>query len=258
MADAALKLEVESLDEIDEPFRSAYEEKDGKFRLRLDGAEPVEDVKGLKSALERERADRKKFAALAKKFEGVDLERYEELQKKAQDAEEREAEKKGQWESLKTQLIEKHGKDIEPLQSRIGSLTKSLEKAMIDAEATRAVAKLDGSTKLLLPHIRSRVRLVEENGQHVVVVVGDDGEPRVGNGKGDPMTIEDLVKEMRDDPEFGGAFKANGAAGGGSTGRHAAGGGGQVRTKADLGTPADKAHFIRDNGEEAFYALPDK
>ena len=50
-----LKAILETLDEVPEALRAFYVERDGKFVLDADG---VEDVTGLKSALEKERGDR--------------------------------------------------------------------------------------------------------------------------------------------------------------------------------------------------------
>ena len=40
-----LKLETDSLDTIDEPLRGLYEEKEGKFRLKVDGLPNDEGLK---------------------------------------------------------------------------------------------------------------------------------------------------------------------------------------------------------------------
>ena len=70
----ALKLVVEKLDEVAEPQRALYVEKEGKFHLDVDG---LEDTSGLKSALQKERQAAKDARELAKKLEdqyaGIDV-----------------------------------------------------------------------------------------------------------------------------------------------------------------------------------------
>ena len=50
-----LKLEVEKLDDVDEPVRGFYEKAGDKFRLKVDG---VEDTSALKNAKEHEKKAR--------------------------------------------------------------------------------------------------------------------------------------------------------------------------------------------------------
>ena len=51
----ALKLNVESLDSVDEALRPLYVEREGKFTLNVDG---IEDTAALKGALQKERRER--------------------------------------------------------------------------------------------------------------------------------------------------------------------------------------------------------
>lgn len=48
----ALKLTVDNLESIPEDLRGYYTEKEGKYHLNVEG---VQDTKGLKSALDKER-----------------------------------------------------------------------------------------------------------------------------------------------------------------------------------------------------------
>lgn len=70
----ALKIVVDKLDEVAEPQRALYVEKEGKFHLDVDG---LEDTNGLKSALQKERQAAKDARELAKKLEeqyaGIDV-----------------------------------------------------------------------------------------------------------------------------------------------------------------------------------------
>ena len=59
----ALKLTLDSLDGLDDGVKSLYAEKDGKYRLDVEG---IEDTSGLKSALEKERTARRELEKRAK------------------------------------------------------------------------------------------------------------------------------------------------------------------------------------------------
>ena len=64
-----LKAVYDSKDAVPEAQRDLYVEHEGKFVLDAEG---VQDVGGLKSALDRLKAERKDLMAQAEKFKGVD------------------------------------------------------------------------------------------------------------------------------------------------------------------------------------------
>jgi len=59
----ALELEVTDLNTVPEAFRGEYVARDGKFRLNVNG---VEDVTGLKSALESQKVANRDIKAALK------------------------------------------------------------------------------------------------------------------------------------------------------------------------------------------------
>jgi hypothetical protein len=67
-------------------------------------ADKVEDVSGLKSALQKERENNKNLAATKRQLEeqygGIDPEEYQRLKELEAQEEERKAEKKGEWDKL--------------------------------------------------------------------------------------------------------------------------------------------------------------
>ena len=253
-----LKATVESLDSVEEQYRGLYAEKDGVYRLNVEGVEFEEDVKGLRSALERERADRKAAEKRLKNVpEDFDPERWASLTDAQRKAEEEKAKTEGKWEDWKKQLQEQHAKEKDTLSQRAQALTQKIEHLLITSVAAQEIAKLDGSSKLLLPHVERMTKVVEDDGDFKVVVVDDNGRERLGKS-GEPMTIAELVGEMRESDDFAAAFRGSGAAGGGASGGRAAGGSGRsgVRTKADLKDWAAKAAFIEANGAQAYAELP--
>lgn len=267
-----LKAIVESLEDIDETLREEYVEvEDGTFRLKaLEGfvpADKVQDVSGLKSALKKERenaaAAAKKAKALEEKLGGVDLDKYEEMLTAQAEAEEREAEKKGEWEKLKAQMREQHQKELETREQRTTRLKKELERHLIDSQATSAINELQGNVTLLLPHVKAHVTLIEgDDGSYKAQVVDDTGTPRV-NGDGNLLTIKDLVSEMRSSEVYAGAFKATEKSGGGTPpadGGKGGSGGGDGKPPKDQRrsemSPKEKVAYIKEYGNDAFMSLP--
>lgn len=210
-----LKYAVDSIDAVDEPLRGLYEEKDGKFTLKVDGV-PTEDISGLQNALKSERASRAAYEKRAKAFEslGKSDEELKELLAAAEKSENEKAEKAGEFDKLREALRTQHAKDLKAKDDAIGKMRSSLERHLIDAQATAALAAAKGVPDLLLPHVQKQVRVVEDSGNYVATVIDAQGEPRI-NGKGEPFSIADLVAEMRQSEVFGRAFEGTGQTGSG-------------------------------------------
>ncbi len=224
-----LKGRVKSLDEVAESFRGLYEQDGDWFYLKE--YEP-EDTAGLKSALEKEREERRRAKESLDKFKDVDPEKYRELLRSQEDSERKKLESKGAWEALEKQLLDKHSKEMESRDTRIKTLTGALEKRLIDAEATTAIASAKGVPQLLLPHVRQSIKVFEEDGEFVAKVVDSKGNPRIGDAKGTPMTISQLVDEIKQSDVYGRAFEASGAGGSGATNQNGGGANGVRAIKA--------------------------
>jgi len=237
----ALKLTVDSLDSVPEALRGEYTEKDGKFVLGVDG---LEDTTGLKTALQKERAERANFEKQAKAYAGLGLSADEIkalIDAKAKDDEDK-AVKGGEWDKLRAQMNEKHATEIKGFTDKLSAKDKALERFLIDGEATKAIAGAKGVPELLLPHVRQHVRMVEENNDYFVRVVDAKGDPRV-NGKGEPLTISDLVAEMAASEVFGRAFEGSGQSGSGKQPGNGGGGTSKTMTQSAFNalSPKDRA-----------------
>ena len=89
------------------------------------------EAKLLREVMERKNAQKELAAKAAeleeklKTFEGIDIEAYRKMADEQKAAEERKLTEKGEWEALKTQLVEQHKQKEEKLKERI----KALEEA---------------------------------------------------------------------------------------------------------------------------------
>lgn len=251
---AKLKLVVDSLDDLEETSRGLYVEKDGRYHLDVDG---IEDTSGLKSALQKERKDREAKEKQVKSWErlGKTPEEIEELLEAQRKAEEDKATKAGEWDKLRAQMNDKHQQELKAREDKLSAMQGALSKHLVDAAATSAIAAEKGVPDLLLPHVQRHVRVVEEDGEYVVKVVDAKGDPRV-DGKGNPLSITDLVKEMKGSEIFGRAFEASGQSGSGKQpGNDGSRGPGASKPRSKMSLE-EKAEFIAANGEEAYQALP--
>lgn len=246
----ALPFIVDTLDSIPESVRDQYKESDGKFRLDLDG---YEDPSSLKSALQKEREAAKQAARQVKAWEsiGKSPEEIQELLQAQNKKQEDDLNKAGEWEKLKAQMNDQFGKEKQKLLESLTAKERAIERHLVDAQATAAIAELKGIPALLLPHVKASVKVIEEDGEYSVRVVDASGNPRV-NGQGDYLSIKDLVGEMRQSEIFGRAFEATGMTGSGS-GQSKSTGGIKDKKLSEM-TKADKAKFIGENGLAAWQA----
>ena len=156
-----------------------------------------------------------------KPLKDIDVNEYKTLKEKAEQAEQERLLKAGEFDNLKKQLLDAHGKEKAALEAKIEALNKSVTENVLKAQITDAIAKADGSTLLLSPHVASRTKL-DEN--YRPVVTDESGNVRV-KADGTPMAIADLIAEMKTDvANYGGAFKASGANGSGQQQSNSTGG----------------------------------
>lgn len=262
----ALKALVESIEDVSEDQRGLYKETDGKFVLQV---EPVsgyalENIEGLKTTLGKEMTKRKALEKDVLKFKDIDPDKAREALVKLEELGNYDPTKEAdkivaeRVDAAKRQLLDKHTKEIQDRDGKVGSLTKTIESLLIDNAATGALAELKGSVNLLLPHVKNRTRVRETDGKYIVEVIDGEGNARIGNAKGDPMTIKELVQEMRQSEEFGRAFEGIGQSGGGMPPGNNGGGTPQTQFKrrSELKSREDRVAFVEKHGEAAYFALP--
>lgn len=221
---AKLKAFVAKLEDVAEEFRDLYiedKDKDGNPRFKLD-AEGIEDVTGLKSTIATLRTENKTMKGRAKLLEDAESDdAAEEIVAAGRAA--IEAKRTGkpipEVESVKQQMARQHEKEVAKLKKRAETATETLRSEMITNRAIAEIADAKGSKKLLLPHLEREARVIEvEDGDEIkfeVRLFGDDKKELV-DSSGNPVTIKQRVAQLREDPEFEGAFEGSGASGSGA------------------------------------------
>lgn len=217
----ALKLIVDSLESLDEGVRGFYTEQDGKFRLDVDG---VEDVTGLKSALEKERSARRD---LEKKMKAAlsddDLEEYARLKAEAEKS--KPIEERFEMERKRTQKeLEAERKARMDSDSRFRNREKELA-------AIKLIGGVKGNVELLMPHILPEVELEEVDGKFRAVPASAG-------------SFDEVIGSLK--TRFPEAFADSGHSGSGASGGHAGAGGAKTMTRAQfdaLDSTAKHAHY---------------
>lgn len=192
---------ADRIEDLPEAVREHYvATEDGRWRLDAEG---VEDVAGLKSALDKERSARKALKA--------------ELA--ARDAPEGEA--AGEAAPGDDAPAEEAVASASPVEPDAAPAPDprlaALEARLIDAEARAALQAARGVPELLLPVLRDRLAIADDGaGGLAVRVLDDDGAARQREGSGDFATVADLVEGLRADPVYGRAFDGSGKGGSGA------------------------------------------
>lgn len=149
------------------------------------------------------------------KYDGVDLDEYVQLKKKMEELSQKELEEKGDFEAIRKKMLDQFEQEKGGLTEQNNTLKSQLESMMVDSEASKAIAEAGGNLKLLMPLIKQRISVVDKDGQVVVQVKAEDGTPAV-DGKGNPISITDLVNLMKEDEAYAGAFASSVKSGGGA------------------------------------------
>ena len=207
----SLTYKVASLDDVDETLRNLYEEKDGEFVLKVAGLPEPEDVSGLKANYARLMDEKKEQQRLAREAQAEKDRLAEEAARKTGDIATLEASWQAKFQEREAQLLA----EAKSHQDKVLKLT-------VGSEAQKLAQKLavQGSSDVLLPHIKHRLYLKE------------DGSVGVLDSQGglSAATIEDLEKEFRTNAAFKPLLAADCGSGGGATGGF---GGGAVKKRED-------------------------
>lgn len=225
---------TESLDGVPQNFHHMFEESDNGFVLGEAHRGVAEVINGLTANLNNSRKTKKSVSdeAAARRqqnavFEnslrsaGYEGEEFDEenvtafitgLSQKAGaagDVGERLA-------AQKAEMTRAHASALEAKDTEIGGMQKALEKYLINSEASNAIAAEKGNPALLTRFVQDFTKVQKlDNGDYVARVVDADGEVRY-NGKGDPMTVAELVRSMKEDKTYGVMFEAEVTPGGGT------------------------------------------
>jgi hypothetical protein len=210
---------VETLDKVPEQFRPLYSEgTDKKFAIAPAFKGVGEALVGLNGALKKERANKPKVVDLSvlSDFGDSPEKIYETISTKIKTLEEQVAAgSKINPEKLKQEFVTAHQGELTKRDNRNTALQNQLYSLLVDNSATTAILEAKGSAELLIPQIRSQVKVLEDDGKFAVFVVDSAGDKRFSGVTGQPVSIKELVAEMKGDKRFARAFDSEAPSGGG-------------------------------------------
>jgi hypothetical protein len=244
----ALRQRYESGAEIPDVLREHYVEKDGVWVLQTDPA--IEDVSGLKNALNQERTLRrdaeKGYSELKIKFEGVDLDEMEKLRERVKGMDDADVyDKQGiealvlrRTESMKAdheRQISQRTREIEALKTERADLKRRWELDRIKTALLQVATKTDVYDKAVDDFV--------QRGLGVFNALDEDGNPIAQKPDGEIRYGKDGVSPLRPE-EWGMALKPvaphlwGPSAGGGAPAHH--GGNGHGIDYSKITNPAER------------------
>lgn len=206
-----LKYQLDSLEGLEPAVAAMYEEKDGKFVLKVEGIPQPEDTTGLRNKVEellREKKDEKS--------------RREQAEEAARIAAEEAARKNGDTEALDRSWNEKYSKALGEKDQTLTALQAQVHALTVGATAARLAGELavQGSSAILQRLIEPRLSMDMRDGKPVVVVLDNEGRPTA-------LTPDELKNEIISDAALAPLVAGSKATGGGAAGSK---GGGAAKT----------------------------
>lgn len=243
----ALEMVVESLDGLDEGLKSLYVEKDGKYSLDVNG---VEDVTGLKSALEKERingrAATKALKDMQAKYSGIDVDVVKGLLEQAETDAEAKLIAEGNISQVLEQRIKKHQEETEGRLAEKDGVINTLTRKALENVFRTAASKAGVHPQAIDDVLLRGASLFSLDSNGNAVQLGQDGHPVFGKDGKTPYNPSEWLEGMRETaPHW---FPA-GNSGGGSQGQGSnAGGKTMTRSTFDSLGPIEKLAFVKDGG----------
>ena len=194
----ALKYTIEKLEDVDEKYRDEYEEKDGKFVLKLDGMPAPKPDQATIDELERYKAKHQEAEKHRK-----------ESERKAREAAEAAAKKSGDIEALEKSWLEKHEAGLAEKDKELESYKALVTKMTVGRDTATLAAEIFGEDATLFSHhIKKRLTSEIINGVAVTRVLDEDGKPSA-------KTLAELKTEISENPKFAKYAIGSRASGGG-------------------------------------------
>lgn len=210
-----------SKDEIPEPFRAAYEERDGQWVAKLPDTTKLEDTLG------KVRAEKKESERQAKEYaeRAADLQR--QLDAKAasgQDADKKVGELLDKWNKEKDEAVAKVAKERDEAVAKVRKLT-------LDDKVKAAAIKAEVLPELVEDVLNNTMARFDLDGERIIV--------KDGKGEVTTATVEDFFAKTykAERPHYYAGSKAAGGGAAGSKGGIASSGADAV--KLVLENPAE-------------------
>lgn len=241
-------MSAEDWAKLPDPIKVEYAEdktKAGRYLLQVAAVEGwgLEDVGGLKTALQRERETAGGHAKKLEAYGDLDPVKARDAMAKVVEWGNKEPNEAARQAIADREMraAEKHKIDLDAKDAKIAESTARLHGFMVQSEAVAALAKHKANVQLLLPHVTSRIKVdIDSKGNPYTKVLDDTGSARVTlrTGSTDLMSVDEFVESLGAQPAFAAAFGGSGASGPGTRGGDGRGGNQFVLSESQARDPA--------------------
>lgn len=227
-------LVVDNLDKVPEDFRGLYVEHEGKYKLATDNPtvkSAVAAVIALNTALNASRSDVAAWKGKAVDFSALSefgetpeaiAASFREQLTSAGKRDVKEAVEKA-VQAANTAKEAAHAVVVRKFDEQVKGLTGQLYKRIVTSDALAELATAKAiAPEVLMPHVASQVRVEEKDGELIALVVTPGtGDQRYSGTTGSPMTIKELVAELKGQDRYKPFFEGEAKRGAGTPGRSA-------------------------------------
>jgi predicted nucleotidyltransferase len=224
-------LTADEHDKLDEGSRKAYVAAGEGFRLDVEAVDGwrLENVDALVSGKARLKKDYDELREKTKAYEGIDAaEARKALEKIKTLGDGNDSKASEKIEAIRKQLLDEFAQKEQGYQTQAQQLESQLQRHLIEAAASQALAKHKGDAALLMPHLAGAVRAVKnDKGQYAIKVVDQDGQPlgsKLSGRAGEDMDVDELVSGVYKQ-KFPAAFEGTNSTGSGANGSTRSAGG---------------------------------
>lgn len=194
------KLLTSAYDALSDEMKKLYAKKGDDYILDVEGDGGDDDPAELRRALDRTRTENRDFKKQLK-----------DLEEKLEENTGIDAKKRGDIDALEASWKEKFTKRETELTEKLGAKDKFIEATLTDSTASQLATALAGDkASIMLPHVRSRLKVDLEGDKPTVKVL--DAE-----GKVSALTTDDLKKEFMDKKDFSSIIVGSKASGSGTS-----------------------------------------
>lgn len=219
--------EVDNLESVPDTFRVLYSDapdSSGKYQVKPDMSPVANSLLGLNKSLQASRKEAKartpvdlsalsEYGATPDEIAQAFKAKRDELETSLAQGDKA----KLNVDKIRDELSKAHAMETAKLKERETGLLGEIRNLRVTQVAMAAIVDQKGDPELLMPFVNQQIQVVEENGKFVTYVVDAQGDRRYSGVTGQPMTVEELVKEMKSNAKYGRLFESDHQSGGGGT-----------------------------------------
>lgn len=223
----ALKAVLPSLEGVDESLHSLYAKgDDGSYYLDIEDIKPHPSTKPLATTLEKYKRDLKQLQDSIKKFEGIDVEKYNELLEAEESGKSKKegGDNQAASDKLKERLTAQFQTELGKKDELLTKKESAIRKLVLDNALSAAIEKAQ-----VKPEYRTAVKAMMRERQ---LDVSEDGDDYIGVFKTDlgDVPIAEYVNTWSQSDEAAHYLPADRKSGSGAPAGGNRGGGGSVTT----------------------------